>query len=61
MEMTRFDDDKTKTGSARRVMSDVLPNTNCFTLEASFFMCKEKAKTREVYGQSEYRLESKFT
>lgn len=31
-----------------------MPNTNCFTLEASFFMTKEKTKTRDVYEQREY-------
>lgn len=36
-EMSKFDNNASKTGSARRSMSDLLPGVSCYTFEASFF------------------------
>eukprot|EP00919_Chromeraceae_sp_WS-2016_P055676 GHVR01132271.1.p1 GENE.GHVR01132271.1~~GHVR01132271.1.p1 ORF type:complete len:151 (-),score=10.31 GHVR01132271.1:90-542(-) len=43
-EATKFDNDVTKAGSARRAISTSLPSVSCYTLEASFF-CSQKGQS----------------
>ena len=36
-------------------MAEVLPNTSCFTMEASFNMLKAGKNSKECYVQADYR------
>lgn len=35
------DEDPSKAGCARRILGGLLPDTNCYTLEVSFYHCAE--------------------
>lgn len=51
---TRFDNDESKKGSARRTISEYLPHTSCYTLETSFFCGTRVGLKMPPYGQEDY-------